>query len=69
MQVIVGADTFEEVAGNLGHGIKIGCGLGFVLCIALLRRAIKSLVGFPIGFLAVTAAVPLILAFGAAFEG
>ena len=69
VQVVFGADTFKEVAGNLGHGIKIGCDLGFVVCVALLRRATKFLVGFPIGFLAVTAAVPLILAFGAAFEG
>ena len=68
MQVVVLTDILEKVAGCFRHGVEIGCILGFVLRIGLLRRTTKCFVGFPMGFLAVTAAVPLILAFGAAFE-
>ena len=68
MQVVVWTDALEEVADDFGHGIEIGCSSGFVLRIDLLRRGTECLVGLPVGFLAVTAAVPLVLAFGAAFE-
>ena len=36
--------------------------------IAVLRRATTPFVSFPVGFLALTAAIPLVLAFGAAFQ-
>ena len=68
MQVVVLTDILEKVADYFRHGVEIGCILGFVLRIGLLRRTTKYFVGFPMGFLAVTAAVPLTLAFGAAFE-
>ena len=68
MEVVVWTDAFEEVAGHFGHSIKIGSGLGFVLGIGLLRRGTECFVGLPIGFLALTAAVPLVVTFGAAFE-
>ena len=60
------ADGFEEVAEEgFGRGGEI-CGLAGG--VGLLGRAAKGFVGFPVQFLAVAAAVPLVLAFGAAFE-
>lgn len=69
VEVVVWTDTLEEVAGHFWHGVEVGCGLGFLLRIALLRRRAECLVGLPIRFLAVAAAVPLVMTFGAAFEG
>lgn len=68
MEVIVWTDVLEEVAGHFGHGVEVGCRLGFALRVGLLRRGTEGFVGLPVGFLAVTAAVPLVMAFGAAFE-
>ena len=68
VEVAVLADILEKVAGHFGHGVEVGCSLWLVLRTGLLRRATEWFVGFPIEFLAVTAAVPLVLAFGAAFE-
>ena len=66
VEVVVLADVFEQVAGDLGDGVEIGGGLWAV---GLLGRATECFVGFPIELLAFAAAVPLVLAFGAAFEG
>ncbi len=69
MEVVVWTDTFEEVAGRFGHGVEVRCSLGFVLRTTLFGRSTECLMGFPVGFLAVSVAVPLVWAFGAAFEG
>ena len=68
VEVVVRTDVFEKFAGDFRHGVEVGGGLGCALCVALLGRATIGFVGFPVQFLAVAAAVPLVLAFGAAFE-
>ena len=68
VEVVVWADTLEEVAEYFGHGAEVGGSLVRFLCVGLLRRGTDCLVGFPVGLLAIMAAVPLIHTSGAAFE-
>ena len=68
MEVVVRTDVVEEVSGHLRYGIEVVSSLRFILRIALLRRATEHLVVLPVGFLAFTAAIPLVLAFAAALE-
>ena len=69
MEIVVWQDTLQETVSGVGHGIGACGGLRLGLRMALLGRATEGLVGFPIRLLAVSVAVPLILAFGATLEG
>ena len=68
VEVVARADLLEEVGDYFGHGVGVECGLMGFLGIGLLWRGTDCLVGFPVGLLAITVAVPLIHTFGAAFE-
>ena len=68
MEVVVGANALEKVADRFGHGVEVGCSFWLFVRVALLGGGTECLVDFPIRFLAVTAAVPLIGTSGTAFE-